>query len=391
MVLLRNYQGVKKRLVTTSWAGGPDASLSVAIEVLRHGPISRTDIAQRLDLSTPSLTRLSRPLLERALIKETGERVEGYVGRPRRLLDVDADSRHFAGIKLRESEIIGALTNLRGAVLRRATAPIEDRSPEAVVSAVGDLVEQLRGDRELSGIGIGLGGVVRGRSTVVHSPYLGWEDVDLADLVAARTDVPTLVDNDVVAFTEYVHWFGEGRDTQRFAVVTLGVATGYGVVVNGAQIVNDDYGIGLVNHWPLDPTGPLCAEGHRGCAATVLSSDAVARRTSQALGRQVAFDEVLALAEDGQPAAVAVTEEAGRGLGRLLAAICNLTMPECLVVAGEGVRLAQVAEASVLAQLAADRPAQATTPPLVLTNGDNIEWCRGAAVLAIQSFVRGTR
>jgi predicted NBD/HSP70 family sugar kinase len=384
---MRCYQGC---VTTTSWAGRPDASLTVAIEVLRHGPISRTDIAQRLALSTPSLTRLSRPLLERNLIKETGERVEGYVGRPRRLLDVDADARHFIGIKLRESEIIGALTNLRGAVVRRATTELADRSPEAVVAVMADLVEGLRGEYEVSGIGIGLGGVVRGR-TVAHSPYLGWRDVDLADLVAARTGVPTLVDNDVVAFTEFVHWFGEGRDVERFAVVTLGVATGYGVVVNGNQIVNDDYGIGLVNHWPLDPTGPLCAEGHRGCAAAVLSSDAIAARTSQALGRAVGFDEVLQLAQDGQPAAAAVVEEAGRGLGRLLAAISNLTMPECLVIAGEGVQLAQVAKEKVVQQLEADRPAQATTPPLVLTNGDNIEWCRGAAVLAIQSFVRGTK
>jgi predicted NBD/HSP70 family sugar kinase len=105
----------------------------------------------------------------------------------------------------------------------------------------------------------------------------------------------------------------------------------------------------------------------------------------------VGFDEVLALAEDGQPAAAAVVDEAGRGLGRLLAAICNLTMPERLVIAGEAVRLAHVARESVEVQLAADRPAQATTPPLVLTDGDNVEWCRGAAVLAIQSYVRGTQ
>lgn len=372
-----------------SWTAGTDGSLSVAIEVLRHGPISRTDIAQRLALSSPSLTRLSRPLLERHLIKETGEVVEGQIGRPRRLLDVDADSRHFVGLKLRESEVIGALTNLRGEVLRRADAELTDRSPQAVVAVMADLIEVLRGTFELSGIGIGLGGVVRDQSTVVRSPYLDWDDVELAALTSARTGVPTLVDNDVVAFTEYVHWFGRGRDLDRFAIVTLGVATGYGLVVNGTQIVNDDYGIGLVNHWPLDPTGPICSAGHRGCAAAVLSSDAIARRAAQALGSPIDFDEVLTLADEGQPAAAAIVEEAGRGLGRLLAAICNLTMPEQIVIAGEGVRLAKVAEASVLAQLTADRPPQATPPPLQLADGDNIEWCQGAAVLAIQSFVRG--
>ena len=374
-----------------TWTSQPDAALGVAIEVLRHGPISRTDIAQRLGLSTPSLTRLSRPLLEQGLIREVGDFNDGRAGRPHQLLDVDAGSRHFVGIKLRGSEIIAAATSLRGEILRTARADLQDRSPGAVVEVVADLVARLTGEIGISGIGIGLGGVVRRQSFVVDAPFLGWKAVDLAALVRARTGIATLVDNDVVAFTEYEHWFGEGRDVGRFAVVTLGVGTGYGLIVNGTQVVDDNYGLGLVNHWPLDPAGPMCPAGHRGCVTSILNSDSLARRASLALNRPVGFEEVLELAGAGQPAAVALVEEAGHGLGRLLAAICNLTMPERIIIAGESVRLAHLARAAVDAQLAADRDPRASTPPLVLASGDNIEWCRGAAVLAIQSFVRGTR
>ena len=75
----------------------------------------------------------------------------------------------------------------------------------------------------------------------------------------------------------------------------------------------------------------------------ILNSDSLARLLSQALDRPVHFEEVLQLAEAGQPAARALIKEAGHGLGRLLAAICNLTMPERIIIAGEGARLAVAA------------------------------------------------
>jgi predicted NBD/HSP70 family sugar kinase len=123
----------------------------------------------------------------------------------------------------------------------------------------------------------------------------------------------------------------------------------------------------------------------------MLNSDALMRRASDALRRPVDFDEMLRLAEEGQPAARAILDEAGRGLGRLLAAICNLTLPERLIIGGEGVGLARVARGALDVGFVADRDPEATTPEIILATGSNAEWCRGAAVLAIQAFVRRPR
>jgi len=377
-----------ERVVAATWRERNDAALAVAIQVLRHGPISRTDIAQRLGLSAGSLTRLSRPLLDEGLIREVGDTNDGRVGRPKQLLDIDADSRAFIGIKVRESEVIAALANLRGVIIRQSATPLADTTPATVVDTIAELVTQLGNGTPISGIGIGVGGVVAERSRVVLSPNLGWDGVELARLVAERTGIATLVDNDVVAFTEYEHWFGEGRDVDRFAVVTLGVGTGFGLVINGAQIVNQDHGLGLVNHWPLDAAGPMCPAGHRGCVDSIVNSESIIRRASDALRSTVDFDEVLRLAEEGQPAAHAIVQDAGRGLGRLLAAICNLTLPERVIIGGESVGLARVARSALDEGFAADRDPAATSPTLVLATGNNVEWCRGAAVLAIQAFVQ---
>lgn len=391
-MLFETNVACENEVVTTSaWSvRRADASLPVAIEVLRRGPISRAAIARRLQLSPGSLSRLSTPLVEIGLLLEVGEHNDGKVGRPTRLLDVDAEAEHFIGMKLRENEIIAALTNLRGSIKSHLSAPITDRSPEAVIEQIAQLTEDLGTNRKIRGIGIGIGGLVRHREYVVSAPFLGWHDLPLAKIVSEATGIPTLVDNDIVAFTEYEHWFGEGRDDNRFAVVTLGVGTGFGLVANGSVVVGDDYGIGLVGHWPMDPSGPLCAAGHRGCAASILNSDAIARHVSDALGRTVEFEEALDLAQQGDPAAARVIQDAGRGLGRLIAAICNLTLPQRIIIAGEGVRLASIARASVDEGIAMDRDPRAITPPMVLASEDNVVWCRGAAVLAIQAFVQGT-
>lgn len=293
-----------------AWGSDAGASLPVAIEVLRRGPISRAEIGRRLGLSHASLSRLSAPLIERGVIRDVGEHSNGRVGRPSRLLDVDASSHYFLGIKIREAEIIAAVTDLRGEVVDSVTVPLEDRTPDGVVGRVKELHRGFTGAHTVTGIGIGIGGAVQERRTVISAGFLDWEDVPFADLIERATSTPTLVENDVVALCEYEDWFGAASHDDRFAVITLGIGTGFGLVVNGQPIVGEDYGFGLVGHWPMDATGPLCHQGHRGCAAALLNSDAIARYATEALGRETSFDATVQLAADGHPAAERIVRDA---------------------------------------------------------------------------------
>lgn len=380
------------RITTPRWTPGNGATRAVALEVLIHGPLSRSEVARRLDLSPGSLTRLSTPLLESGLLVEAGEQVDGKVGRPQQLLDVVPASRRFIGMKLMADEVVGVTTDLKANVLASQSRRLTDRSPDAVADIVADLARALAaGTPEVMALGIGIGGFLGEQGQVLSAPFLGWQDVPLGLMIETRTGIPTMVENDLVAFTEYEHWFGAGRGLDRFAVVTLGAGVGYGLVIHDEIVRNDEFGIGLVGHWPLDPFGPVCSEGHRGCAKAVLTDTAITHAVSQAIGRPVSYPEALDLAASGEPAARRVVDDAGRGLGRLLAAIANLTMPETVVLGGEGVRLAEVAAAAIDTGLRADRDPRTRPIPLTIRSGENIEWCRGAAVVAIQTFVLGRR
>ncbi len=380
------------RIATPPWTPDDGASRSVALEVLINGPISRSDIARRLDLSPGSLTRLSTPLIESGLLVEVEERVDGRAGRPSKPLDVVAESQHFIGMKLTGDDILAVATDLRANVLASASAQLSSREPDSVAEVIAALAHQLAEHvPSVTAMGIGIGGLVSDHAVVRSAPFLEWDAVPLGAMLETITGIPTVIENDVVAFTESEHWFGAGRGRDRFAVITLGAGIGYGLVIHDDIVVDGDSGLGLVGHWPLDPFGPVCPLGHRGCARSVLTQSAISQAVSAALDRPVDYDEALDLAQRGEPAARRVVDDAGRGLGRLLAAVANLTAPERIILGGEGVRLVEVAGEAIRDGISGDRDPRAKVLDLVTTPGDNTEWCRGAAVIAIQRYVLGRR
>ena len=368
------------------WPSLTPATRTAAVEILRHGPLSRSALARRLGLSAGSVTRLVSPLLADGLVVPVGR--EGGIGRPSTPLDVVADGHHFAGVKLTASHGYAVLADLRSTVLTKVDAPLRGKSPGDVVASVTDLVRRCAiGFPPLTGVGVSLGGRAADHRLVTAAPYLGWSaPVDLGGLVAAATGVPTVVDNDVLALTRATHWFGAARGADRFALVTIGIGIGYGLVVHDRLVDSDDAGVGLVAHLCLDPLGPLCARGHRGCAEAMLASGKI--RDAVAVGRGFvhSYEECLDLAAAGDPVAGRVVGEAGRALGRLVAMVANLTMVPTVVLSGDGVRLASVAAAAVASGLAADRDPAADPVTVDVHPGGFDEWARGAAVTAIQSY-----
>jgi predicted NBD/HSP70 family sugar kinase len=420
-------------------SGVPESSRELLREVLVHGPLGRAELGRRLGLSPASLTRLSRPLLEDGLLVEGSERATGRAGRPGKPLDVAADRHRVVGVKLTGETALGVLTDLRARPLASHAVSLRGHSPEDVGEAVVAVVQALAGPAGagagagagadvagaglagLAGVGVSIGGRVTGQRVVARAPFLGWRDVDLGGLLAERlgglagfdgqrggstsspaggrrratedTDPPppasVVVENDVVALTEAERWFGLGRGIDDFAVLTIGAGVGYGLVVHGRQVVTPDTGLGLAGHLPLDPTGPTCVDGHRGCSTAMLSTTSLCAWAAAGLGRAVSYGELLALAASGDAVAVQVVGAAGRSLGRLVAAVVNLSMVRTVVLSGEGIGLVAVpaAASELRAGIAADRDPDASEVRVLTGDADFGAWARGAAAVAVQARI----
>jgi predicted NBD/HSP70 family sugar kinase len=380
--------------VAASWLPLSAGERSVAIEVLVHGPLSRTELARRLDLSAGSLTRLTKPLIESGLlieVPEAGTPAEVRQGRPSQPLDVVVESLSFIGFKITEDMVYGVVTTLRSEIVARHDRPLAGHDPAEVADLLAEMTSELaRAYPRLAGIGIGVGGFVQERAVVGESPFLHWRDVPLGELVEERTGLPVVVENDVAALVEAETWFGAGRGLDRFVVLTIGAGIGYGLVLGGRRVPYAEEDRGFGRHWIIDPNGPLTPDGNRGSAVSLLTIPNIRYQVHAATGRDHTYEEILGLAAAGDPMPARVIDEAGRALGVLVAQIANFAMPQKIMLAGEGVGLMDVAGKTVEDTIRSHRHPLATPIDLETRVSDFHDWARGAAVLAIQVLVLGT-
>lgn len=373
-------------IVAKRWSSATGTALRVAHEVLVHGPISRAEISRRFDLTPGTVTRIAKALIDEGVLVDghgSAGATEGRVGRPSQPLAIAPSQARFVGVKVTADDAYGVVTTLQAEQLARTQVRLPGREPRQVADAVARIVTDL--DPHATAVGVTIGGDTSG-GIARRAPFLGWTDVDLDSLLRARLPMPAVVANDLLALTEATHWFGEARGLDRFALITVGAGVGLGLVVHGRLVTNDDSGLGLIGHLPLDPLGTVCDEGHRGCAAT-LASAMIAGEVSLTYGRSVSYDEALDLANAADPAASRVVGDAARNLGRLVASVSCIALPELVVIGGEGSRIAEVASELLADTVAQYRPPQAAPVALRIQRGGFDAWARGAAVAAIKDFV----
>ncbi|MCY3928972.1 MAG: ROK family protein [Acidobacteria bacterium] len=176
-----------------------------------------------------------------------------------------------------------------------------------------------------------------------------WRDVPVADLLGARLEAPVYLLNDVRAATLGEFRFGAGRGTSTMALFALGTGIGGGVVVDGRLRLGPLGSAGELGHQIVDPTGPLCGCGNRGCLEAVASGPAIAAagvrllRSGQAPALfdltggdagQVSAETMGGAATAGDEA---VTKELERIAGLVGIAVANIVValhPELIVLGG---------------------------------------------------------
>lgn len=327
---------------TLGWQSLSSASRAVLVELIVGGASPRVELAAKLGASKSSLTRSTRGLVERGFVVEAATELRSALGRPSEILEVVADSLHFAGIKLTGNRLYAVVTDLRAAVVESLEEPLRSTSPVDVVAQIGDIIDDFNARYpRLLGLGVTLAGsIVRdpaGRVLLEESEYLGWRDILLADLVTARTRIPVAIENDVHALTAAEHWFGAGAGLDSMALITIGEGIGCGLVANGHMISGANGLAGRINHHLVTATGPVCSAGHAGCASAWLTNAAIANAASLLGGHTVSYGSAVERARMGDAAATEAFSGAGFALGTLIGVVTNLFDPARVVLSGDGI------------------------------------------------------
>ncbi|PPG32704.1 MarR family transcriptional regulator [Pseudoclavibacter sp. RFBB5] len=363
-----------------------DTARAVARAVVLHGPISRSDVARRLGLSPASMTRLARPLIEQGLLVEADAVADPVHGRLVRPLDVSPTLR-FIGVKVAVDAVHGVLTDARASILARVDQPLPSSTPDDVIRVAAAVIARLAQGEPVHSVGVSLGGHTDDHSSVVLSRSLGWRSVPLGQRLSGESGLPVIVENDVTALTVAQHLFSSDRDSERFALVTVGVGVGCGLVINGDVVRQLDAASPSPSMLILNPSGPTVPEGPRGSALAYLASTNVAIAASAACGRLLSFDEAIELAQAGDQGALLVVTEAASYLGRFIASIATMSYVTRFILSGEGIAIAKVGAAAMHEAIAESRPSWSTELDTEIVPTTMSDWARGAASVAIWEMI----
>ncbi|ROP35944.1 ROK family transcriptional regulator [Saccharothrix texasensis] len=369
------------RLTASSWPTLSEVARDVLLEVLIHSPLSRAEIAARLRLSRPTLTRVTRSLVAQGLLVEGDTRPRASAGRPSEMLHVRGAAHRFLGVKLTAERLFATVTDLTATPVATAEEPLRCTDPDGVVAQIAAVARRFPG---ITGIGVTLGGIVLD-GVVARDEFLRWTDVPLKAAVTGATRVPTAVDNDVQALTAAEHWFGPGAGLRSLAVITVGAGVGTGLVVGGTLVAGSHGLPPHFSHTLVDANGPQCGCGRRGCISSYLMTHVLLRRLTGHPGYEEALDRVRA----GDPQARQVFDEAGYALGVLIGTVANVIDPQKVLLTGDGLPLYEASAPLVHDGIEDTYEDDPDLIELDVRPFGFSEWARSGAALAIKETITG--
>lgn len=298
--------------------------------------VSRAEVAASTGLTKGTVSTLVDGLIDARLVRELAPE-RGVVGRPRSPLVLEPDGTAGIGIEINVDYLAACVVDLTGAVRRRwvERGDNRDRGAADVLSAAAVLGRRAvraiqREGFSLAGVGVAVPGVVDARGILRIAPNLnGWVDIDVAGYFASRLAGAVRVDNEANLGALGELWFGDHDGADDFLYVSASVGIGAGIVVSGRLFRGANGFAGEIGHVPVDPAGPVCACGSRGCLERLAGSDAILAAAGVADG-----DALVAAAERGDADAVGALRSAGRILGTALAGVLQTTGISVIVLGG---------------------------------------------------------
>jgi predicted NBD/HSP70 family sugar kinase len=308
------------------------------------GPTSRAELARRTALAPSTVSAVIAELqADRLVVEPPGDgspRAPGAMGRPPVLVALDRAAGVALGLDFGKRHLRVAVADLAHAVLAERHEQLDADLPaaEAIALAtrlVGEVLDETGArSAEIAGVGMGLPGPVHrpsgelGDSTILP----GWVGVRAADAMSAALGHPVEVENDASlgALSEWMWGAGKGADDMAYLKLATGI--GAGLIVRGRPYGGSGGTAGEIGHTIIDPAGPVCRCGNRGCLETLAGSAAILGSLD---GDFEELPAVIASARDGHAASRRAIGDAGATIGRAVATLCNLLNPQRVVVGGD--------------------------------------------------------
>ncbi|MCU8202221.1 ROK family transcriptional regulator [Vibrio vulnificus] len=316
----------------------------------QQGPISRIQVADVSQLAPASVTKITRQLLERGLIKEVAQQASTG-GRRAISLTTEVKPFHSVAVRLGRDYVQFCLYDLGGTALAQDQHDFrytnQSDLQQGLTALLKDFISRSQ-DKidQLIAIGITLPGLVNPTTGVVE--YMPNTDIDklaLGEIIREKFGIECFVGNDVRGMALAEHYFGASQDCQDSILVSVHRGTGAGIIVNGQVFLGFNRNVGEIGHIQIDPLGKQCQCGNFGCLETVAANPAIIQRVKKLIAQgyesslakldHITIQDVCNHALEGDELAQQSLVRVGNQLGKAIAITINLFNPQKIVIAGD--------------------------------------------------------
>lgn len=327
--------------------------------IYHYGPITRAEIAKRLNLTLPTITTNVNTMLSEGVLLEVAPPAsdEKAIGRPANPVDVAAGCAYFIGVEMRGARRQLCVTDMRGRILYEDSSEVPcvdyDIALRSACEMIRDVIQKkVVPPEKIARIGFCVPGLVDPEKglLVVHPGY-SWIDKPLCQDIARLTGFqkPIVIENNARARAYGAQMFHSEAtlSSNTFAYMFISTGIACPLILNNGLMSFLALGAGEVGHMVLDPLGPKCVCGNRGCLEAVSSDSAIIRDCQSAIaageapilaslcqGNPPTMEQILKAQEAGEPAVNNVIHRALYYIGLAIANIYNFIRPDVLMVEG---------------------------------------------------------
>ncbi len=321
-------------------------------QVAERGPRSRAALAVETGLNKSTVSSLVADLIEAGLLRDSpAEERPAKVGRPPQSVELDPGGPFVLGLEVNVDYLAAWASDLSGAVRHRAFVTSDNRaeSPEVTLGALARLAEEALDQPFAQGRApmlatVAVPGLVDPVGELAVAPNLGWTDVPVASLLNEALEdppYPVRVENEanLGAVAELVE--GAGRGLSDFVYISGEIGIGAGVVLRGELFRGASGFAGEFGHLTIDPFGPPCGCGGRGCLERLAGQDALLRLAGwdsrmRCEGTRPEWPGAMLAdsARAGHARTLEALSQVGHTLGIAIASLANLLDPEAVLLGG---------------------------------------------------------
>lgn len=310
--------------------------------IIKYGPISRTELRDRVGLTAATVINITNDLLERNILLQEGLAAASSKGRKALMLNVNPTAFYTLGVSLTTRRLRVGLANFHGQIVDHVDVTIRNTiTPEEAVDLIQQNVQMLVEKHQvptekLVGVGVAAPGPLDTHTGLITVPpdLPNWRNVPLQKLLEERLQLPVRVDNETNAAALAECFAGGDEKEFVFFISMFRLGVGGGLVLNGEPLLGFHGSAGEVGHLLVQPGGRKCGCGSRGCLEAMISEDALLEAAAAGGAGEISLEELFTRSKNMDPVCYAVVKQAADYLTMAICDVVHMVSPSRIVLGG---------------------------------------------------------